>query len=125
MLKERTRDLLCESGRITPREVLEAYEATGLRPVREVFDNKAGGVCGLTVVAAAKGEWPNGELLPEDAVMKVLERTMTHEAADRYIDGFMYGFDKEEEDEDASAWERKGFRDGRRAARAVFGEHSR
>lgn len=125
MIKERTRlDLLRESGRITPREVLEAYRETGLQPVRGAFRDRAGRVCGLTVVAAMKGAWPNAELLPEKAVVEVLTRAMTLECAEHYLNGFVYGFDGYIQHENELDWKSKGWRDGRRAARAVFGEES-
>jgi hypothetical protein len=140
MLRERRRSQrkLERSGRITPREVLEAYRDTGLAPMFGewyALQNGKERACALTAVGIAQGHRCDAFGLEvgraADALMD--SRFGPYEAHD-YQDAFVYGFDGHDlppslppDDslgEDRQAWERIGWRDGRRARRAVFGEAS-
>lgn len=117
MLKERTRDLLRESGRITPRQVLEAYRETGLRPARGEWGDEHN-VCALTALGVAAG-------FTSDASYKIARAFWeSHNLSNAYADGFVAGFDGDPPRFFRRADKRKGYRDGRQAARAVFGEEA-
>lgn len=119
--KARTKLKLEASGRITPREVLEAYKETGLEPKSQFyFDGCA--ACGLGAMAAVDGLFRSAEerKLEQEVVLEMLERRMG-EHADRYMAGFDIGFMGIKSTGD-SEWTRKGNHDGRRVCRFVFRE---
>lgn len=143
-VRERTERKLEASGRITPREVLEAYRTTDLKPVTgEFYDVDTGEACALTALGAASGFGERMAVARLGVVADALidARIRTPWAGD-YQDWFICGFDGfphpdsplyppaesgaeappfdaayRELSEDA---QRKGWRDGRRAARFVF-----
>lgn len=118
--------------RITPREALAAYEATGATPVANIFALEQGGqmeACPLgAIIVAHTGEWPLS------AVIEDYLRQRFSVLGGEYGDGFAISFDGAAEEsldgiicatgyEDVSAlWFRWGYRDGRRCRRFVFGE---
>lgn len=113
MLKEKTNLLAPLCGRITPRQVLEAYEATGLIPGTGRFYDD-GRACALGAIAAVG-------MRPTDDWGKVFARIRL----DRdYMDSFINGFDNNflRRLSFPSRAARKGYRDGARARRFVFGE---
>ena len=131
--RERVERKLERSGRITPREVLEAYEETGLRPlVGQWYEPETSSACALSAVAvvtdgvvANQDTMMDGQAAINLVVMRV-PRMSTY-----YRMGFVLGFDDKPpplpsgEDDPAylktEAWARKGYRDGQRARRFVFG----
>lgn len=119
--KERTgrKDLLRASGRITPREVLEAYERTGLEPCEGWGDGRETG-CAATAVFGLLP--PSPPLFCFAHVGTLLAARMGGESDPcGYGTGFVFGFDGSEDwGEDFPSW-RKGWRDGARCRRFVFG----
>lgn len=137
-VREHTKSLLKRSGRITPREVLEAHRETGFAAVRHKWAWKDQ-ACALAAlgVAHAPGPIPFAENTEDEVnvwamALAYVESRMpyTHEY---YAYGFERGFDGDERpepgDDDhplvrgSEAWTRCGWRDGRRAAWAVFNHH--
>jgi hypothetical protein len=136
MLRERTerRDLLSESGRITPREVLEAYWETGLEPMVDDFGDEKGRACALAALAAQ--DFGRGFAGPEEAETLVDEyRAKRFEVGEveSYTLGFMRGFDgvrcrppgksSQHTVRALEARERQGWRDGHRARRFCLPGH--
>lgn len=108
------------SGRITPREVLEAYEETGFAPLFGWwFKPLTHEACALTAVAFATG-YGNLPLNSRVAVM-LLNRMDALPFRTAYRLGFANGFDGGEladdypEDEERTEGFRAGYRDGKRA----------
>lgn len=113
---------LAASGRVAPREVLAAYEQTGLRPtfgewyVTALISGPSF-ACALTAVAKQKG-WNDPERLMNGyAASKVLEGRMPRENAGIYREGFAKGFDGtiQRRDWPYERAEWMGYRDGQRA----------
>ena len=116
LVRERVERKLEKSGRITPSEVLTAYERTGLEPVAEEFWTE-NGACAIGVLMDAEG----------------VERRLRHikpwlnqrglSSMVPYMNGFYRGFDglSPLAGPDAECPDfRTGFRDGRRVRRFVF-----
>lgn len=127
--RERTELKLETSGRITPREVLEAYEETGMQPMTEAWyePSKYGDrACAITVLAHHNGYV--GEYACIDTEAFIEERFPY--VSEYYQSGFVKGFDggscPEPGDDDhplmrgSEGWERLGWRDGQRVRRFVF-----
>jgi hypothetical protein len=123
---QRTERLLEKSGRITPREVLEAYEETGLRPGTECFlDGDA--ACAFGVLMARDGvprresfEGFDHDALEQWQTLKTMALGSGYAGAfydgfDGYsFDGYPYGIHS-----DAS----KGHHDGQRSRKAVLSRY--
>jgi hypothetical protein len=121
--RQRVERALERSGRITPREVLEAYRETGARPCTGEWSDGTGGECALLAVAHANGLWATNIGIITACVDVLLERRMSPVYdAWSYRDGFAEGFDgtisRREYQSEAEA---TGYRDGARARRFVFG----
>lgn len=118
-------------GRITPREVLEAYEKTGLEPI---FDDwydthcidleRTTHACGFTaVMLASKTPMPKGVHL-YDAI-ESYARERFDGAGEHYKGGFALGFDGKDAPlpsgddhplmRGSEGWSRLGWCDGKRA----------
>ena len=110
------------SGRITPREVLRAYEETGFEPADGLwFDALGNRACALTAVAARGGHREG--LISGKAAGDVLEdRMFPFCDAYSYRDGFVCGFDGEipEAGEELTDAQALGWRDGARARAFVL-----
>ncbi len=137
-VKERTKRLLERSGRIRPREVLDAYRETGFAAVRHKWAWKDE-ACALTALGVAHDPGPisstentEDEANVRDMALAYVESRMPY-IHEHYAFGFERGFDGHPRpnpgDDDhplvrgSEAWERCGWRDGRRAAWAVFDHH--
>ncbi len=114
------------SGRITPREVVEAYERTGKTPIFGRWTNSTGGVCGLVAVAHDKGHYATVSL-DADAIIRAVNALLEGRMPPAYDpwsyrDGFAEGFDGcyRNPDWPRSEAEDKGYRDGLRARRFVL-----
>jgi hypothetical protein len=114
--KERVERKLEKSGRITPREVLEAYEETGLEPAENIFvlRNKA---CAFGAVMVREGVPRVRGVLDESEKKAWLTRRMRR-LGPTYALGFYEGFDG------AGSMGlvgrlRKGYRDAQRVRRFV------
>ena len=137
-METKRKDLLATSGRITPREVLDAYQETGLEPV---FDDwydthyidleQITHACGFTVVALANASpRPLTGSGVEHFVFFYGTRRF-EDVASYYKGGFARGFDGKDASESSGddhplqlgceGWERKGWRDGKRARAFVLG----
>lgn len=111
--------------RITPQMVKEAYQKTGLKPVRgqwTAFEDGRQCGCGLTALLCSSGfsfqrvdEFTNEKALPIEyaADRLLLDRN--------YATGFVGGFDGK-----LKSWytieEEPGYLDGAEVAAAIFGE---
>lgn len=120
--KGRTERLLERSGRITPREVLGAYRETGIKPCASTFilgDFLHGyEACAIGALAMRDGVYPTG-----DDLDGWIERKTAGQGPS-YATGFWKGFDGESLPPffaARSAQARKGWRDGARCRRFVFG----
>ncbi len=117
-VREKRKDLLVASGRITPREVLEAYEETGLEPCDGWGDGKKTG-CGLAAVVggATMSAGAAGVEMTMAASNLLLKRMPCLDGIDRseYKTGFMRGFDNDRLHPFRDLVFRKGHRDGKRA----------
>jgi hypothetical protein len=112
--RERTERLLEKSGRITPREVLEAYEETGLTPKTGSFVTDAGEACGIGVVAIRHVE----------SLAYAFARYMRQRGVNRpvfYASGFANAFDGHAQQIPQLTGEsyKTGYRDGQRVRRFV------
>ena len=107
-----------ESGRVTPRQVITAYEEEGATPIQGNFSTLAGGMCPASVLAAHEGLVLHGKQLLYRAFF--INRFERPEMAALYREGFISGVDEpaRKDLEDHPLW-RKGFRDGVRAWRLV------
>lgn len=132
---ERTRSTRLEaSGRVTPREVLKAYEETGYKPLFEhwwhpVEDGYE--ACALTALVGASGVDLAGTPMLEASYCAedYMEERLPH-VHHYYQIGFTAGFDDDlaptssGDDHPLSlgsdAWERCGWRDGKRARAFVL-----
>lgn len=123
---KRTHRKVEESGRITPREVIDAYEEEGIFPVRQLFSNADGSrMCPASVLALHEGLVMHGKQILYKGFFASRFSSEPFEVAASYREGFIAGVDKPERTdlEDHVMW-RKGFRDGARAwrfAEARFG----
>ncbi len=126
-VRERTRRrvafrLLEKSGRITPREVLEAQAKTGM--MLEAGDWQK---CALAVMTHAAGYFDEAHAAacPDSPfsldMAGFLEGRMLQVFAYDYGAGFAQGFDDHPLVQGGYLWERRGWRDGKRARRFVFG----
>ena len=119
LTKERTQRLLEKSGRIKPREVLAAYEQTGLEPCAGWGDGKKYG-CALTaMIGGHEGNGSTGITTASDRYIQGRMPTISLEDASSYRLGFVHAFDGE--CVPGAGWFRKGYRDGVRVRRFVFG----
>lgn len=111
---ERTERLLEKSGRITPREVLEAYEQTGLKPIQNIYytdvDEQAR-ACAMGALAAAHGSY-------DDDPFTYMEDRMG-EDWERYLESFACAFDNYRFAPGHHDW--KAYLDGQRSRKAVLG----
>lgn len=125
-VKERTERLLEKSGRITPREVLDAYEETGLKPARAVFMGGAE-ACAVGVLMYRDHMWPARVFSGDwgEVAIALLNRWTEQRLAlaggEDYRIGFTTAFDGIAESTMTRPSERKGFRDGQRVRHFVFG----
>jgi hypothetical protein len=71
--------------RITPQEVLEAYEKTGLKPMQGDYYPQEGCACGMGAIATSNGYIDTGL---EPFYSKLFRKYGT-----KYHDGFTHGFD--------------------------------
>jgi hypothetical protein len=92
---------MAEIKRITPEEVLEAYEKTGLKPKQCSFRIRDGKCCAVTVLVKAAGFNSSEELREERAF------------SEEYFWGFVFGFDGR------TGHDPKGGKDGQAAWEAV------
>lgn len=133
--KERTKLKLEASGRITPREVLEAYERTGTKPDYGDWDH-----CAFAALVHAHGyfnaehdaKFPGSPLaldIEEFIEDRGSEWCGLRYVASEYQAGFVRGFDghsmpPEPGDDSIELgcweWEKLGWLDGRRVRRFVF-----
>ncbi len=138
-IKEKRVSALEKSGRITPREVLEAYEETGFEPMFEgwfEWSKHGSRACGITVLAVANGVEPARLFEFACGVDDYMEKRIEY-VGDYYQSGFTVGFDggpcPEPSGDDhplvegSEGWIRMGWRDGKRArtfVKARFGNRS-
>ena len=113
------------SKRITPEEVLAAYEATGLKPVQESWTDMVNGQrcgCGLTAVAMSKRKGLDfSDFFSNLGDLDAEDRMLAHELGLPldYVWGFAAGFDGNSPfGIDYADW-RLGYKDGRAAWEAV------
>ncbi len=122
-IKEKRVSALEKSGRITPREVLEAYEETGLRPCNGWGDGKKTG-CGLTAMVggATMPAAAAGVEMTMAASNLLSERMPQLGGVDRseYETGFIRGFDGDRLHPFRDLIFRKGHRDGKSARAFVL-----
>jgi hypothetical protein len=109
--------------RITPEQVVEAYETTGYKPIRMGWFIDRGDhceACGLTVCSVANGNTPpreNGALITKWT--EYLSQSLG--ISKWYLHGFVAGFDQCHSALVATHTEAgQGYRDGLAAAHAVF-----
>src|SRR5215218_8717044 len=103
-----------ESGRVTPREVITAYEEEGATPIQGNFSTLAGGMCPASVLAVHEGLVLHGKQILYRAFF--INRFDGPEMAALYREGFIAGVDApaRKDLENHPLW-RRGFFDGRRA----------
>ena len=121
--RERTQRLLERSGRIKPREVLEAQRKTGLTPAHNALRSRDN-ACGMGLLLAMNGIDAEADF---SAAMLWIVRRFEHD----YSEGFMRGFDglplhRYALDHPKARREfRKGWRDGARSRKFCFGGRRR
>ena len=108
--------------RIWPQQVLAAYEATGLKPVRgEWFSDGCSCPLGALYLQARNLTAPCGEVACDDA-LKQADDWSCEVFGIVYTEGFFKGFDTIDKSPETHFCheERLGFDDGRAAARTRF-----
>jgi hypothetical protein len=112
---QRVERLLEKSGRITPREVLKAYEATGLIPSANIYrcDQLA---CALGVLLEVSGAPRTTDDFGEIGAVDGL--AFARRITEDYVLGFEAGFDNVPKSSDVLR--SQGYRDGRRVRRFVL-----
>lgn len=120
------------SGRISPRDVLEAYEMTGYEPSRTWFDVVHVPehdcthlmACALTAMAGVKAIEEDRPFIPNFVDADIIEEYIFGIVGldDWYLNGFVGGFDGNAKPSKSHPRECAGYRDGRRASRFVLGE---
>ena len=114
----RTERLLEKSGRITPREVLEAYEETGLEPSFALWGMLGESACALTALGCAAGV--EGEF-PSSIGRRYYFDVRRGEQS--YANGFIAGFDGTNRQTPRNARNRLGHRDGQRVRKFVLSRY--
>jgi hypothetical protein len=114
--KERTERLLEKSGRITPREVLEAYQVTGLYPGTRHY-RVGDTACAIGALAHHKAPATDGY------TVYVGKRTASNPSG--YAAGFANAFDGWDMMSLATKMYRTGYRDGQRVRRFVEARYGR
>jgi hypothetical protein len=107
-----------KSGRITPKEVLEAYEETGLTPHQSYFRD-ADTACGLGVLMARDGLDARHAPIAIEGWIKQRDAA----AGEYYSNGFWRAFDSHVLPLPNTVAERKGYRDGQRVRRFVLSRY--
>ncbi len=120
---QRTERMLEASGRITPREVLEAYEETRLEAASgHYYDTVSGSACAIGVLLNSQGVWDRESNMWMDwdvAAGWLRERVPLNSG--EYEDGFISGFDNYEEPDDPAL--HLGYRDGQRVRKFVLSRY--
>ena len=118
---QRTERLLEKSGRITPREVLEAYETTGRGVCFDGFGDEFGSMgkaCAIGALMARDGVSLHSSVELSDWLRERSERVGMD-----YYGGFYRGFDgffSAQEDREGRQSYRNGYRDGQRVRAFVL-----
>lgn len=131
MIRERVERKLEKSGRITPREVLEAYEETGLKIARDVYQ-VGDRACAIGVLMARDGIRLDGDeqTLKASFAIDDWEKERIEYVGEYYCSGFVNAFDggiRPDEPSDDGPWEygswwweALGYRDGQRVRKFVL-----
>ena len=109
-----------DKKRITPDQVVEAYLATGLVPIRDGWTDRIGDRrcgCGLTAVATQISEANYDRI--SNAIMEEYVIADLLDLSPKYVGGFADGFDGGKRDPYESEDWQLGYEDGRSAWEAV------
>lgn len=101
--------------RILPEQVVEAYHATSLKPIRgSFFDEEFGLACAIGALACEDPDFDREKGMFSVYVQDMFDLTSS------YVAGFMAGFDTDINIEDVLQPEMaQGYRDGKAAWKAV------
>jgi hypothetical protein len=103
--------------RILPEEVKQAYERTGLKPIRNGWHRKDGEqACGCALTAVCLDGGHNG-ILDTEQRMNYAEVALGLDP--QYARGFLHGFDCVKIEEEVHLHRQMGWEDGQACAEAV------